>query len=1761
MKYQIINTEWMSSLQKITKGFVFLNILLSLVILLDENSYAVNKVGTSTTHTLSVTTLNTVTCTGANTYGECDVSSWKDITQVAAGFSFSVALDITGTVYCTGNLFFTNACDVSSLNVDTIVYITAGDFHIVAVDDDGDVFAVGRDFEGQTDVGSWSNIIAVDAGSLHTLGLESDGDVVCTGDNSRTQCDVSSWSGITQISAGGYFSLGLGNGNVEFTGWNNNGQGNVTGWTNITHISAGTEHSVAVDNSGTPYAAGQNNNGQCNVNNWTIIGEVVAGTTSTIGVQLNGELTVIGDTTNVVNDVEGWQLINNPPDLVTASIACYEDYSVTTDDLYSQSTDFEGHSITVVTGNPIISYGTVVNHGDGTYTYSPTTDFNGANSFTYTLTDNQPTNPTNTAMVSISVTPVNDVPYYSCAQSLTILEDGGMQSISAWACSLTAGAYNEGAQSLSITWTCSDESLFLTAPALSPVTAHTSGLTDTYAIEADTKDLTLTYTFDEDQYGAITLTVVLSDDGGLDYIDYGAEDTYTRTYVIEAISVNDAPTYTKGANLYIYEDATDQIYTEWATNLYEGAIKESEQTLAFTVTNNYPTMFTTEPAIAVSGTTGTLSYTLTADMWGDVTAVATLWDDGGTANGGEYTVAETFTISITPVNDAPDFTIGPDRTILEGSSETYTAWATDLTVGAIMETDQSLAFSVTTSCSECFITEPIVYTSTGDMCYTLAADPFGMVTAWVTLIDSGGTPNGGDDRTTYSFTISITDVNDQPSFSLQSYSITVLEDTTYTNTTTNGYATTRTTITAFAYDITPANSYETNQSVYFSLTNTNSSMFSIQPDIYTATGDMTYTLASNENGVVTITVTITDNGGTNFGGVDTYTDTFVLNVTPVNDPPTMTTLGDQSVLEDDIPVCVSDWATNISKGATNETAQVLTFDFTSDNPDLFLSGPSIVYTQSGTVGDLCYTLNANEFGAATVTMVVYDDEGTENGGFDRITETFEITVIALNDTPTITTISNQTIVESSSTGPLAFTIGDIDADPLTVTVASSDTTLISDTHITFGETNANSYTIADREAFESIPLSITVTPIPGRVGTATITITVFNGNKYTRAEDGVDYTTTTFDVTVGYIGHDGPGGIGNKDGTSGLKLWLKTDQITGLSHGQSLTSWEDQSGYGNTMSISNTPSYSSGFSNGFPAVEFDGASDFLENAGALDFQDVAGFSVFAVFNATNSTSTRTIIARDGNGNRGWGCMLDSSDQMMFSVAHSSSQAVTRLGANAMSDSFTIVSYLYDGLIGRSMQVYNGETDDSNTLEYTIPYLVKTTGPNLRIGNNADSNFFEGSIAELIVYDYPVSTVGRKLVNNYLSSKYDIALSDNDLYTGDTVAAGDYDLDIAGIGLESDSINSIAESAGLILRNFTFLNTVGDYLLVGHNRESNALTVTHLPDNVLSAWERSWMIHKTEAGATGGIIRFTFDRAIADMSDLTLTTDLVMLKRSGTSGDFEILNDNGTINGDQIYFYIDASYVNTGDCVTLGSKINHALRFNGSSNQFLVSESGVNLNNTSFTIEFWARRNATGQMYILGHGSDPWVDNASLNISFSPTDNIVFGFDDTDTVTTSFSYTDTSSWHHYAFIFDKNTDKILIYVDMVLQLSETITQTYIGESNLYIGKAAGQSQYFNGDIDEIRIWSEGRCVFLTMNESLDGSESNLLGYWELNEGVLYTNYDKTANSNNLLLSPTTDPPKWVVSSLPIGYSCNLLTEKNIDITSRITNFSNTKRRLY
>ena len=81
---------------------------------------------------------------------------------------------------------------------------------------------------------------------------------------------------------------------------------------------------------------------------------------------------------------------------------------------------------------------------------------------------------------------------------------------------------------------------------------------------------------------------------------------------------------------------------------------------------------------------------------------------------------------------------------------------------------------------------------------------------------------------------------------------------------------------------------------------------------------------------------------------------------------------------------------------------------------------NIVFGGSGASRTVTVTPAANQSGAATITLTVTDlNGGTAN-------DSFVLTVLPVNDVPTISNVTDKTTTEDTVSGPHAFTIGDVE---------------------------------------------------------------------------------------------------------------------------------------------------------------------------------------------------------------------------------------------------------------------------------------------------------------------------------------------------------------------------------------------------------------------------------------------------------------------------------------------------------------------------------------------------------------------------------------------------------------------------------------------------------------------------------------------------------------------------------------------------------------
>lgn len=255
-------------------------------------------------HTVALKADGTVMATGYNAYGECDVSDWKDVVDVSAGYNYTISLKANGTVVATGYNEY-GQCDV--LDWVDIVSVSAGHNHTIGLKADGTVVATGNNASRQCNVSNWKDIVAVSAGHNHTIGLKADGTVVATGYNEYGQCDVLGWTDIVSVSAGNDCTIGLKtDGTAVAVGYNEYGQCDVLDWVDIVAVSAGHNYTIGLKADGKVVAAGRNHFGQCNVSDWVDIVAVSAGHNHTIGLKADGTLVATGSDRNGQCDVSDW---------------------------------------------------------------------------------------------------------------------------------------------------------------------------------------------------------------------------------------------------------------------------------------------------------------------------------------------------------------------------------------------------------------------------------------------------------------------------------------------------------------------------------------------------------------------------------------------------------------------------------------------------------------------------------------------------------------------------------------------------------------------------------------------------------------------------------------------------------------------------------------------------------------------------------------------------------------------------------------------------------------------------------------------------------------------------------------------------------------------------------------------------------------------------------------------------------------------------------------------------------------------------------------------------------------------------------------------------------------------------------------------------------------------------------------------------------------------------------------------------------------
>lgn len=141
-------------------------------------------------------------------------------------------------------------------------------------------------------------------------------------------------------------------------------------------------------------------------------------------------------------------------------------------------------------------------------------------------------------------------------------------------------------------------------------------------------------------------------------------------------------------------------------------------------------------------------------------------------------------------------------------------------------------------------------------------------------------------------------------------------------------------------------------------------------------GNLKIQSALDSNGHFYFRIKVKDNGGTAFRGVDSLILTTHIHITPVNDPPIFTILGNDTALHT-IPRIKEGFVASVAPGPFDERNQTTIFSITVDKPEHFLVQP---YIENNSI--LRFTPKPDSLGPVQAQIRCSDNGGTENGGIN-----------------------------------------------------------------------------------------------------------------------------------------------------------------------------------------------------------------------------------------------------------------------------------------------------------------------------------------------------------------------------------------------------------------------------------------------------------------------------------------------------------------------------------------------------------------------------------------------------------------------------------------------------------------------------------------------------------------------------------------------------------------------------------------------------------
>ena len=565
------------------------------------------------------------------------------------------------------------------------------------------------------------------------------------------------------------------------------------------------------------------------------------------------------------------------------------------------------------------------------------------------------------------------------------------------------------------------------------------------AISTETGAVTLSSV--DNAFGEVILTVVVNDSSDTDNLA-------RQTFLLRINSVNDAPRFTLSDAAITLEEGFSE-----NTSITVSSSDDGDGT-------NQPLTYSISPAstgfatLAIDAQSGTVTITSIADGFGSAVITVTVDDASATNN----VATQTFMLTVSNVNDAPNFTLSTNVLTLNedfGSNVVGIIENADDGDG----TNQVLSYSVSTN--NVGFSTLTINAQSGTLTLTSIADAFGEATLTITVTDSSATNN----EATQVLRLRVLPVNDPPAFSLSTTTLRLDEDF------------------AQAITVSVVNPNDGDDGMEQTLTYSISpvSLGVVDISFDANSGQVILNSVADANSITPILFEITANDG---GAVNNlFSQSFTLEIEPVdepgNDPPNVVLSTTVLTLDEDFG-SASITVVSSDDGDEDGTNQPLTYSISTNN-----IGFATISIDSNS-GAITLSSVDNQFGQATLFVTVDDSAPEDNLSIIPVV----VRARAVNDVPTFTLSRT------------ALTL-DEDFGSATVNVASSDDgdNGVQTLSYTISTMNVGFATLTIDSASGEVRLS----SVPNAIGSATITVTVDDAS----ATNNV--ATQTFTLTVNAV--------------------------------------------------------------------------------------------------------------------------------------------------------------------------------------------------------------------------------------------------------------------------------------------------------------------------------------------------------------------------------------------------------------------------------------------------------------------------------------------------------------------------------------------------------------------------------------------------------------------------------------------------------------------